>query len=244
MRYKLILEYDGTSFCGWQRQKDGISVQQVLEEALSIFLRTPTLVCGSGRTDTGVHALGQVAHFDCTPPQDVYRLRESLNALVRPYPISVHSIQEVDESFHARFSALQRTYLYKIANTPYPQALEKNRVWWYRYPLNVTQMNEAAQILVGRHDFSTFRASECQAKSPIKTLDEIALWQEGGLVLMQVKARSFLHHQVRNIIGSLVQVGCGKWTISDFQKALDACDRRAGGPTGPAAGLYFISVSY
>lgn len=244
MRYKLVMEYDGTHFYGWQRQKDGVTVQQVLEEALTVCLREKVDVFGSGRTDTGVHALAQTAHFDCHQIQDCYRLRESINALVRPYPVSVYIVEKVDESFHARFSARQRTYLYKILNTPFPPALELNRVWWYRYPLKAEKMHKAAQLLVGRHDFSTFRASECQAKSPVKTLDEISVWQEGNYILMQVKARSFLHHQVRNMIGSLVQVGCDKWTINDFEKAFKACDRRCGGQTAPAAGLYFVSVKY
>lgn len=244
MRYKLTIAYDGTSFCGWQRQKDGLSVQEVLEKALAVCLRQEVTLFGSGRTDTGVHAIGQVAHFDCSEPQNTYKLRESLNALVRPHPISVKMVQEVDEAFHARFDARQRTYIYKILNTPYPPALEVNRVWWYRHPLDVEKMNESAQILVGRHNFSSFRASECQAKSPVKTIDSIRLYQEDDMIYMEIKARSFLHHQVRNIIGSLVLVGSGKWIKADLQKALDACDRKAAGPTAPAAGLYFVCVDY
>ncbi len=244
MRYKLLIEYDGTLFCGWQRQKDGISIQEVLEKALAVCLRENIVVFGSGRTDTGVHAYGQVAHFDCAGEQEPNRLRESLNALVRPYPIAIHFVERVDEDFHARFNAKQRTYIYKIANTVFPPALDRNRVWWLRYPLDEKQMNETAQLLVGKHDFSTFRASECQAKSPIKTLDEIRVWREGYYVYMQVQARSFLHHQVRNIIGSLVRVGCQKWSHDDFKRAFEACDRRVGGQTAPAAGLYFVSVKY
>lgn len=245
MRYKLLIEYDGTPFVGWQRQKDGIAVQEVLEKALTVALRKETTVFGSGRTDTGVHALGQVAHFDTESAIDCFRLRESLNALVRPYPISIHQIDLASDTFHARFDACERTYLYRIANTIYPPALETNRVWWYKYPLDADKMNEAAQILVGKHDFSTFRASECQAKSPIKTLNSIHIYRTSDdHIEMIVKARSFLHHQVRNMIGTLVNVGCGKWEINDVRTALEAKDRRAGGQTAPAQGLYFVKVDY
>ncbi len=245
LRYKLVIEYDGTPFVGWQRQKDGIAIQAVLEQALATAIREPITLFGSGRTDTGVHALGQVAHFDTDKEIDCFRMIESLNALVRPYPISIHSVEPVDDTFHARFNARERTYLYRIANTPYPPALETNRVWWYKYPLDADKMNEAAQLLIGKHDFSTFRASECQAKSPIKTINFIHIYRTNdNHIEMIIKARSFLHHQVRNIIGTLVKVGCGKWNKADFQRALDACDRRAGGQTAPAQGLYFVHVDY
>lgn len=245
MRYKLLIEYDGTPFVGWQKQKDGVAVQEMLEKALSTALRESVTLFGSGRTDTGVHAFGQVAHFDTTKTIDCYRLSESLNALVRPYPISIHRVEKTAETFHARFDARERTYLYRILNTPYPPALEHNRVWWYKYPLDVDKMNEAAHLLLGKHDFSTFRASECQAKSPVKTLNYIHLTRTpDNHIEMIIKARSFLHHQVRNIIGSLVNVGCGKWSITDFQKAFEAKDRRAGGQTAPAQGLYFMHIDY
>lgn len=244
MRYRLDIEYDGTAFVGWQRQELPNTVQQVLEEALKTCLRTDITVFGAGRTDTGVHALGQVAHFDYAGEVDPFRVRESLNALVRPYPLCVHAVVPVSEAFHARFSARQRTYLYKIQNTRFPPALDKNRVWWYVHPLNEKAMQEAADMLIGRHDFSTFRASECQAKSPVKTMDSVRVWREGDLILIEVKARSFLHHQVRNIVGSLVLVGNGRWGIDDFRRAFEACDRTKGGQTAPAAGLYFVSVRY
>ena len=245
MRVKLKIEYDGTPFVGWQKQNNGISVQGVLENALKTALREEIILFGSGRTDAGVHAFGQIAHFDTDGIIDCFRLRESLNALIRPYPISVHTVERVSDQFHARFDAKERTYLYRILNTVNPPALEQNRVWWFKYPLDVEKMNETAQILIGKHDFSTFRASECQAKSPIKTLNEIKIFSSSiGHVDMIVKARSFLHHQVRNIMGTLVQVGCGKWTTDDFKKAFESCDRRAGGPTAPAQGLYFIHVEY
>lgn len=244
MRYKLTIEYDGTSFCGWQRQQSGLSIQQIIEDALKIILKTETTLYGSGRTDAGVHALSQVAHFDSEQSIESYKLRESLNALVRPHPISIKSVEIVDENFHARFSAKKRTYIYRILNTPYPPTLEKNRVWWYKYPLDEKKMHQAAQLLIGKHDFSTFRASECQAKSPVKTIDSISIKKQGEEIIMTITARSFLHHQVRNIIGTLTLVGSEKWTLSDFKKALESCDRRAGGPTAPAEGLYFQHIEY
>ncbi len=219
-------------------------MQQVLEDALATALRHPVTLFGAGRTDTGVHALAQVAHFDTDVAVQPDILRDSLNALVRPHVIAVQAVTPVADDFHARFDATERTYLYRILNTPFPPALETNRVWWYKYPLDVEAMNRAAQLLVGRHDFSTFRATACQAKSPVKTLNAIHLERVGNEIQMRVKAKSFLHHQVRNIIGTLVQVGCGRWTVADFKAALDACDRKRGGQTAPAAGLYFIDVSY
>lgn len=244
MRYRLVIEYDGTPFCGWQRQSGQISIQGVLEQALKICLKKEITLFGSGRTDTGVHALGQVAHFDIDEDLDCFKIRESLNALVRPYPISVRIVESVSDDFHARFSAKERFYVYRIQNTRYPPALEKNRVWHVALPLDVEKMNEAARLLIGKHDFSTFRASECQAKSPVKTINDIKIECLGDEVVMHVCARSFLHHQVRNIIGTLVLVGQGKWTIDDFKRAFEARDRTKGGPTAPASGLYFKRVDY
>ncbi len=244
MRYKLTVEYDGTPFVGWQKQEGCLSVQSVLEKAVSIAVREPVDVQGSGRTDAGVHAVGQVAHFDCATEQNVYKLRESLNALVRPHPISIKSVEPVSDDFHARFSARQREYLYKIQNTRFPPALDHQRVWWFVHPLDEVKMQQAADLLIGKHDLSTFRASQCQAKSPVKTIDELTVSREGDFVLIRIKARSFLYHQVRNIAGSLAYVGCGKWTVDDFKHAFQACDRTKGGETAPASGLYFISVRY
>ncbi|MBR6412908.1 MAG: tRNA pseudouridine(38-40) synthase TruA [Alphaproteobacteria bacterium] len=244
MRYKLTIEYDGTPFCGWQKQQGQSSVQESLEKALQTALRHSVELVGSGRTDTGVHALGQVAHFDTEVPVDTYKLRESLNALVRPDPISVRDIVSVPDTFHARFSAKQRAYLYRIQNTRFPPALQNNRVWWFVHPLDEEKMQQAAKILIGKHDLSTFRAAGCQAKSPLKTIDEISVRRVGEEILVEIKARSFLYHQVRNIVGSLVYVGCGKWSISDFESAFKACDRTRGGETAPAHGLYFMSVLY
>ncbi len=244
MRYKITIEYDGTPFIGWQKQEGQPSVQDVLETALKTYFRTETPVCGSGRTDAGVHALGQVAHFDCDKKLKSKEFIYSINSLMRPNPVVIKKLEKVDEEFHARFSAIQRTYLYRIQNTPYPPALNKGRVWFINQKLNIKKMNEAAQLLLGKHDFSTFRAANCQAKSPIKTLDFIELKRKGEEVQMVIKARSFLYHQVRNIIGTLVLVGSGKWSIPDFQTAFEAKDRKKGGQTAPAEGLYFIQVKY
>lgn len=244
LRYKITIEYDGTDFVGWQRQKSGLSVQQVLEDALKIITRADVRIQGSGRTDTGVHACGQVAHFDLERELDPFALMGSINALVRPHLVCVKSCEAVSEDFHARFGAKRRTYLYKIQNTVYPPVLNKNKVCSYALPLDEKKMDAAAQLLVGRHDFSTFRASECQAKSPVKTLDEIRVWRDGDLVYMEVKAKSFLHHQVRNFAGSLMLVGAGKWSHEDFKAAFEACDRTKGGPTASPSGLYFMEVEY
>lgn len=247
MRYKLTIEYDGTAFSGWQKQQNKTTIQEVLEKAFTIALRQPIEVQGSGRTDAGVHALGQVAHFDYSDTlseQECGRLRESINALVRPYPVSVHDITQTTEDFHARFSARQREYLYRIQNTRFPPALDRERVWWFSRPLDTTKMQEAADLLIGKHDFSTFRASQCQAKSPVKTLDTLTITRQADIIDIRIKARSFLYHQVRNITGSLVYVGCGKWSVDDFKHAFEACDRTKGGETAPASGLYFVGVRY
>ena len=244
MRYKFIIEYDGTPFIGWQRQAGQLSVQSVLEDALKTALRHPVTVWGSGRTDTGVHAIAQVAHIETEEKLNTYRLFESLNALVRPYPISIKSIEEVADDFHARFSAKKRHYIYKIQNTLYPPSIHKGHVWWVRPKLDTKKMQQAANLMLGKHDFSTFRASECQAKSPIKTLDSFEIIQNGEIIECHVCAKSFLHHQVRNMVGTLELVGEGKWTLEKFKKAFQACDRTKGGPTAPAEGLYFESVEY
>ena len=243
-RYKMTIEYDGTDYCGWQKQQQGVSVQGVLEEALSVFSHEKSEIYGSGRTDAGVHAYGQVAHFDLSKEIDVFSARASFNALVRPHAVGVLDIEKVEDDFHARFSAQERTYIYKVLNRRTPAVLDKNRVWQVGLPLEVSQMQKAALLLLGKHDFSTFRDSECQAKSPIKTLNELTITRRGDYVFFLVKARSFLHHQVRNMVGSLVEVGLGRWSVDDFNDAFQACDRTKGGPTAPACGLYFQSVEY
>ena len=244
MRYKFIIEYDGTPFIGWQRQTGQLSVQGVMEDALKTALRHPVTVWGSGRTDTGVHAMAQVAHIDTEEKLNTFRLFESLNALVRPYPISIKSIEEVSDDFHARFSAKKRHYIYKIQNTPYPPSINKGYVWWVRSKLDIQKMQKAANLMLGKHDFSTFRASECQAKSPVKTLDSFEIIQNGEIIECHVSAKSFLHHQVRSMVGTLELVGEGKWSVEKFKKAFEACDRTKGGPTAPPEGLYFESVEY
>lgn len=246
MKYKMTLEYDGTGFSGWQSQKTvANTVQNILQQALKTALRVEVALEGSGRTDAGVHALGQVAHFKVDKEINTFTLMGSINALVRPNPVCVRAIERVADDFHARFSAKQRTYLYRIQNSYYPPILKHNRVWWTGgQPLDVQKMNQAAQLLIGKHDFSTFRAADCQAHSPIKTIDGIVVFETADEIQMRISAKSFLYHQVRNIMGSLVNVGNGKWQVSDFEAALKACDRTKGGVTAPAAGLYFEQVIY
>lgn len=244
MRYKLTLEYDGTPFVGWQEQKGQLSVQSVVEKALNTFLRQKVKVFASGRTDTGVHALRQVAHFDVGEKLNLRKSMYSLNALMRPYPVAIRKMELVDDDFHARFSAKKRTYLYRIQNTAFPPVLNANRVWHVNQKLDVKKMNEAAKLLIGKHDFSTFRAANCQAKSPIKTLDVLTVKRAGEEVHITVSAKSFLYHQVRNFAGALVKVGVGKWSVDDFEKAFKACDRTRGAETAPAEGLYFMKVEY
>lgn len=243
-RYKITIEYDGTEFIGWQRQRSGFSVQQILEEALTKFTHIQTEVCGAGRTDAGVHAYGQVAHFDLPEAMDIFEIQSAFNALVRPYAIGVLKVEEVSSDFHARFSAIERSYIYKILNRRPPAILDKNRVWHEGRPLDEKMMQKSALLLLGKHDFSTFRDSECQAKSPVKTLDELTVSRCGDYVFFSVRAKSFLHHQVRNMVGSLVNVGLGKWSVDDFHDAFQQRDRTKGGITAPASGLYFQSVKY
>ncbi len=243
-RYKLILEYDGTDFFGWQRQDNGPSIQQSLEKAIFDFSSETTVVIGAGRTDSGVHALAQFAHVDIEKYFDAYSFRDAINFYLKPLSISVLSVEEVSTDFHARFSARERAYLYRILNRRAPPTLEKKYSWWVIPRLDVNAMNEAAQFLIGRHDFTTFRAVACQAKSPIKTLDKLEVTQEGGFIEIRVRARSFLHHQVRNFVGTLKLIGEGKWVKADIEKALAACNRSAGGPTAPAKGLFLTEVLY
>ncbi len=243
-RFKITIEYDGTNYAGWQQQNKAPSIQEELQKAAFRFLKEDVLITGAGRTDAGVHALGQVAHFDTQKTFDPFRLCQAFNAHLRPQPISVLNAQIVDDNFHARFDAKKRYYIYKILNRRSRPALFENRVWWVHQPLDETLMEQAAQVLIGKHDFTTFRATACQAKSPVKTLDEICIRRYGDFIFFYFCARSFLHHQVRNIVGTLKQVGENKWTKKDVLDALEAKDRKAGGPTAPAAGLYFEKVVY
>ncbi len=243
-RYKITIEYDGTNYSGWQQQNKAPSIQEELQKAAFSFLSENVCLTGAGRTDAGVHAMGQVAHFDTLKEFDPFRLCQAFNAHLRPQPISVLNAEIVDENFHARFSAKKRFYIYKILNRRSRPALYENRVWWVHQPLDVEKMADAAQVLIGKHDFTTFRAAACQAKSPVKTLDEITFEQNGEIICIHVGARSFLHHQVRNIVGTLKLVGEGRWTKQNVIDALAAKDRKAGGPTAAAEGLYFGKVLY
>ncbi|MEQ9608314.1 MAG: tRNA pseudouridine(38-40) synthase TruA [Kiloniellaceae bacterium] len=243
-RYKIIVEYDGGGFVGWQRQDNGPSVQAALEEAVFRFCGERVLVEGAGRTDAGVHALGQAAHFDLEKDTTADTVMKAVNFHLKPAPVAVLSAEEVAGDFHARFSAIRRSYLYRLVNRRAPLALERGRAWFVPQPLDAAAMHAAAQLLVGHHDFTSFRASECQAKSPVKTLDVLSVQRGGEFIEVRAEARSFLHHQVRNFVGSLKLVGEGKWSAADLKAALEARDRAAAGPTAPPAGLYLTEVGY
>jgi tRNA pseudouridine38-40 synthase len=243
-RYKLTIEYDGTGFAGWQYQANAPTIQAVLEEAIRALGVPHITVHAAGRTDAGVHALGQAAHVDLERDWEPFVLRNALNAHVRPHPISVLAVERVADDFHARFSALRRSYLYRILTRRAPPALERCRVWWLPMALDSDAMHAAAQALIGRHDFTTFRSVQCQAQSPVKTLDRLAVGREGEEIVIRAEARSFLHHQVRSIVGSLKLVGEGKWSGRDLNDALAARDRQRCGPVAPAFGLYLVGVDY
>ena len=243
-RYKLTIEYDGTGFVGWQRQANGQSVQQALETAVVHFSGEAATVHGAGRTDAGVHALAQTAHVDLARAVAPEVLRSAVNYYLRPAKIAVLVAEPVPEAFDARLSATGRIYLYRILNRRAPPALERGRVWQVAPPLDIEAMRAGARHLVGQHDFSTFRDSLCQAKSPIKTLDALELGHTGEEIHVEARARSFLHHQVRNIVGTLKLVGIGRWCPDDVASALAARNRRAGGPTAPPDGLYLVEVRY
>jgi tRNA pseudouridine38-40 synthase len=243
-RYKLTIEYDGTPFVGWQVQDNGVSVQGVLAEAVLAFAGERAVVGGAGRTDAGVHALGQVAHVDLAKDWPADTVRDALNAHLRPHPIAVLLAERVADDFDARFSAIKRHYRYRIVNRRADLALEALRAWRIPRPLDAAAMHDAAQKLVGRHDFTTFRSTECQAKSPVKTLDRLDVARDGDEVRITAIARSFLHNQVRSMVGSLVHVGEGKWSADDLAKALAARDRTACGQVAPPQGLYLVRVEY
>ena len=243
-RYKLIIEYDGTLFVGWQRQQNGKSVQGELEAALFDLTKVKVQVHGAGRTDSGVHAEGQVAHCDIAREISTDTLRDALNHFLRKVPISVLSVEEVTGTFHARFCALKRHYLYRILNRRPPPTLDKNRIWWTPSRLDEKAMQMAPQTIVGTHDFSSFRPTRCQAKSPINTLDHLDVERIGDEIRVTTSAKSFLQHQVRNLVGTLTMVGYGKWNLDDVRVVLNAQDRSLAGPTAPASGLYLVQVDY
>ncbi|WP_375450114.1 tRNA pseudouridine(38-40) synthase TruA [uncultured Devosia sp.] len=243
-RYRLTIEYDGTPFHGWQRQLHSPSVQAALEAAILGFSGQAVITQAAGRTDTGVHATGQVAHFDLAREWDPFRIREALNFHLRPHPIGIIEAEAVPASFEARFSARARHYQYRILNRRAPAILERSRVWHLPMPLDAGAMHAAAQLILGTHDFTTFRAAECQAKSPVKSLDRLDVRREGDHILVSASARSFLHHQVRSLVGSLKLVGEGKWRPADLRAALDATDRSRCGALAPSAGLYLVKVDY
>jgi tRNA pseudouridine38-40 synthase len=243
-RWRLTIEFDGTPFMGWQRQDHGPSVQQALEDAAERMTGQKVAFIAAGRTDAGVHALAMNAHVDLEKKLTAHRLREGLNALLRPHPVAVLEAEEVAEDWHARFSCVGRRYLYRILNRRAPPALETNRVWHIAQQLDVSAMQQGAAHLVGRHDFTTFRSAHCQSDSPVKTLDRLEVEVAGDEVRIHAGARSFLHHQVRSRVGCLAMVGRGQWSPADIKKALEARDRAALGLNAPPHGLYFVKAVY
>ncbi len=243
-RFKITIEYDGTDFVGWQAQENGASIQEALESAIQAFSGETIRVQGAGRTDAGVHALGQVAHFDLEKPVRADQVQGALNHHLKPSPVVILTAEKMDQDFHARFSAQRRHYIYRIKNRRAPLALDKNRVWRVASSLDADAMHRAAQSLVGKHDFTTFRSVHCQAKSPVKTLDRLEVTREGDDITVTVEAKSFLHHQVRSMVGCLKLVGEGKWRAADLRTALDAKDRAALGLNAPPEGLYLSHIDY
>lgn len=244
IRFALTLEYDGRPFMGWQRQAHGPSVQQAIEDALARISGTPASVHSAGRTDAGVHAMAMRAHVDLDFPRGPFRLMEAMNAQLRPAPVAVLACEAVADDWHARFSCIGRDYVYRIINRRAPLTFDKGLCWQVAQQLDTDAMHAAAQQLVGRHDFTTFRSAHCQADSPVKTLDRLDIARDGDEVMVTASARSFLHHQVRSMVGSLVQVGIGRWTQDDLVAARDAADRQRLGLNAPPDGLYFVGARY
>ena len=243
-RFRFLVEYDGRPFMGWQRQAHGPSVQQAIEEAIGAITHEQVTLHAAGRTDAGVHALAMTAHVDIARPITAHRLADGTNAKLRPLPVAILAAEEASEDFHARFSCIGRRYLYRIANRRAPLALEAGRAWRVPVLLAEDDMNDAAQVLVGNHDFTTFRSAHCQADSPVKTLDRLVVRRQESTIEIEAAARSFLHHQVRSMVGCLELVGRGKWTKADLKAALDAADRAALGFNAPPDGLYFVEALY
>jgi tRNA pseudouridine38-40 synthase len=243
-RFRLTVEYDGGPFMGWQRQAHGPSVQQAIEEAIRAITHEEVTLHAAGRTDAGVHALAMTAHVDIEKPITAFRLADGTNAKLRPLPVAILAAEEAEAEFHARFSCIGRRYLYRIANRRAPLGLDAGRAWRVPVWLDAEDMNKAAQVLVGKHDFTTFRSAQCQADSPVKTLDRLTVRRLGEAIEIEAAARSFLHHQVRSMVGCLELVGRGKWTKADLKAALEAKDRAALGFNAPPDGLYFVAASY
>lgn len=246
-RWKLTIEYHGAPYVGWQAQSGQSSVQGEIEAAIKKFCGHDIRIHAAGRTDTGVHARGQVAHFDLDYGERKltgFDLAKAINAHLKPQPIVILNAEEAEPDFHARFGALNKLYRYRIINRPMPLGIDQGIAWHVWKPLDAAAMNEAAQILIGHHDFTTFRDSECQAKTPMRTLDKLAVIRDGDDIYMEAEARSFLHHQVRNMIGTLALVGEGKWTKEDFRAAFEARDRTRGGMTAPSDGLTLVRIDY
>lgn len=243
-RFRLTIEYDGSPFMGWQRQHHGPSVQGALEAAVAATTGEAVVVTGCGRTDAGVHAAGQVAHLDVAKPMTAFRLMEAVNAQLRPAPVAVVACVEAKPDFHARFDCIGRIYRYRIVNRRAPLVLDRGRAWQVGVPLDADVMAEAAQVLVGRHDFTTFRSIRCQSRSPVKTLDRLDVAGSGEVIIIEAAARSFLHHQVRSMVGCLKLVGEGRWQVAKLAAALAARDRLALGMNAPPEGLTFVAAAY
>jgi len=243
-RFRLLIEYDGRPFMGWQRQAHGPSVQRAIEEAIGGITHESVTLHSAGRTDAGVHALAMTAHVDIDKPISPLRLADGINAKLRPLPVAILAAQETEDDFHARFSCIGRLYRYLIVNRRAPLALEAGRAWRVPVVLHANEMNQAAQVLVGHHDFTTFRSAHCQSESPVKTLDRLTVRRLGDRIEIEAAARSFLHHQVRSMVGCLELVGRGKWAKADLQAALEAKDRAALGFNAPPDGLYFVEALY
>ena len=243
-RYKCTVEYEGTNFCGWQKQEGLPSVQQTVMNAIKLFCGQDVEIFASGRTDAGVHASGQVIHFDLVPAQDPFKILSAVNHHIKPLPVALLNCEEVPDNFHARFSAQKRYYTYRIINRRAPLAIEFNRAWQVPSQLDEKSMQAAANYLIGQHDFTSLRDTECQSKSPVKTLDEIKVKRQGDEIRIYVSAKSFLHHMVRNITGTLKMVGEGKWQPEYMLEIIAAKNRSAAGPTAPACGLYLTGVDY
>ena len=244
-RYKIKIEYDGVPFVGWQKQENGLSIQGCLEQAINNIFEEDVTIYGAGRTDSGVHAMGQVAHFDIINKYfETYVIKNAINDHLRPHPISILNVEEVDQSFHARFNAVQRKYLYRIINRKSPLTIEKGRAWHVHKELNIEKMKECSLLLEGKHDFTTFRSANCQSDSPIKTLDEVKISKSGENIYFGFVAKSYLHHQIRSLVGSIKLVGEETWAIDHLENVLKARDRTMCGALAPPDGLYFMEVKY